>query len=108
MLIIIFGKSAVLSVVFAAILTSSMHGVNLMLICMIPIFYKKQGVVSTVSGILNACTYIGSALSAYGVALITEKYDWSFTLISWFITAILGMVLCFSLVKKWNSFANSI
>lgn len=104
MLILIFGKSAALSVVFAAILTGSMHGVNLILICMIPIYYKKYGLVSTVSGTLNACTYVGSALSAYGIALITEKLDWSYTLLSWFITAVLGMLLCFSLIKKWKGF----
>ena len=108
MLVIIFGKSAALSVVFAAILTGSMHGVNLMLICMIPIFYKKQGAVSTVSGVLNACTYVGSALSAYGIALITERFDWSCTLVSWLITAVLGTALCFLLVKKWNGFVNSL
>ncbi len=104
MLILIFGKSAALSVVFAAVLTGSMHGVNLILICMIPIYYKKYGLVSTVSGTLNACTYVGSALSAYGIALITEKLDWSYTLLSWFITAVLGMILCFSLIKKWKGF----
>ena len=106
-LLMIFGKSAAVSVILAAILTGCMHGVNLMLICIMPVFFKKQGTVSTVSGILNACTYAGSAVSAYGVALITEKYDWSFTLVSWLVTAVLGMILCFSLMKEWNGFENN-
>ena len=108
MLMAVFGKSAALSVLFAAILTGSMHGVNLLLVCMIPVFYKEQGRVSTVSGMLNACTYAGSALSAYGIALLIEKFDWSFTLTSWFVTALAGTVICFSLIKKWNAFVKSL
>lgn len=57
------GVSAVSSVVLLAILSGSMHGINLMLVCIVPAFFEKSGKVSTVSGIINSCTYIGSAVS---------------------------------------------
>ena len=43
----------------------SMHGVNIMLVSILPTYFKKYGNRSTASGVVNACTYIGSAASAY-------------------------------------------
>lgn len=96
------GRVAVLSVLLSAILTGCMHGVNLMLVCMIPAFFKKYGNVSTVSGIINSCTYMGSAISTYGMALLSEKMGWGFTVFSWVIIAALGAVVCFACIKAWN------
>ena len=87
-------------VALATMLTGCMHGVNLILICMIPPFFKGQ--VSTASGVLNACTYIGSALSTYGIAVLSENIDWSFTLLIWLLIAVLGTVICMSCVKPWE------
>ncbi|MBO5453280.1 MAG: MFS transporter [Clostridia bacterium] len=102
MLYITTGRNTVLSVIFTALLEGSMHGVNLILICMIPPFFQKTGNVSTVSGLLNCCTYIGSAISTYGIALLTELYDWKLTLLVWLIIAILGTIMCLICVKPWK------
>lgn len=95
------GHSAAISVLLSALLTGCMHGVNLMLICMVPAFFKKQGNVSTVSGIINSCTYIGSAISTYGIALLSESFGWSFTLFIWLLIALSGTLLCFISAKGW-------
>lgn len=95
------GSSASLSVLFSALLTASMHGVNLILICMIPPFFKKYGNVSTASGILNSCTYIGSAISTYGIAVLSESRGWSFTLLIWLMIALAGTAICLICVKPW-------
>lgn len=100
------GRNTALSVLFTALLAGSMHGVNLILICMIPPFFEKTGNVSTVSGLLNACTYIGSAISTYGIAVLTEKFNWSITLLVWSIIAILGSLICFICVKPWQKSHN--
>lgn len=96
------GKSAALSVLFSAILTGCMHGVNLILICMIPPFFKKYGSTATVSGVLNSCTYIGSAISTYGIAVLSKNFGWSFTLVIWLVIAALGTALCFIAAKPWK------
>lgn len=102
LLMFVTGKNAALSVLLSALLTGCMHGVNLIIICMIPPFFKKAGIVSTVSGILNSCTYIGSAISTYGIAVLSESFGWSFTLFIWLVIAALGTVVCFLCVKPWN------
>lgn len=101
-LVFVTGKNAVLSVVFSAFITGCMHGVNLILICMIPPFFKNQGNVSTVSGILNSCTYIGSALSTYGIAVLSEKAGWNATLLVWCLIAAMGTAICMLCVKPWK------
>ena len=98
---------AVFSVLFSALLTGAMHGVNLILICMIPPFFKKYGNVSTASGVLNSCTYIGSELSTYGIAVLSENMGCHLTIFIWFIIAVLGTAVCLLCVKPWaKNFGN--
>ena len=101
-LFLLTGENAAFSVLFSALLTGSMHGVNLILICMIPPFFKSQGNVSTVSGILNSCTYIGSAISTYGIAVLSENIGWSNTLLVWLLIALLGTAICIACVRPWK------
>lgn len=96
------GRFAPFSVLFSALLTGSMHGVNLILIGMIPPFFAKSGNVSTVSGILNSCVYVGSAISTFGIALLSERLGWSITLFIWFVIAALGTAICFFCVRPWK------
>jgi len=96
------GKNALVSVLFSGLLVASMHGVNYVMICLVPQFFKNQGNVSTVSGLLNSCTYIGSAISTYGFADISERNGWSVTLLVWLMIAAMGAVVCFLMIKPWK------
>ncbi len=97
--------SPVLSVSMSGIITACMHGVNLLLICILPAFFKKWGNVSMISGLLNCCTYIGSALSAYVIPLIAEGAGgWSMNLLVWAILAVVGTVVCILTVPSWAKF----
>ncbi len=96
------GKIVALSVLFSALLTGCMHGVNYLLVCMIPAYFKKYGNVSTASGVINSCTYIGSAVSTYGIAFISERLGWSFTIITWIVIGIFGTALCIISTKGWE------
>lgn len=100
---LITGKSAVGSLCCAAILTGCMHGVNLMLISTVPKYFKRWGSVSTVSGLLNCCTYIGSAISTYGIAFLSVHFGWNMTLRLWVLIAASGALLCVLGVKKWKT-----
>ena len=102
------GQNAAVSVVVFALLTGSMHGVNLMLISMIPPYFQKTGKVSTVSGILNACTYIGSAASTYGVAVLSEKLGWNYTVLIWLVIAACGTAICLICSKAWNRYRKTL
>ena len=96
------GKNAAFSVFFSALLTGCMHGVNLIQVCMIPPFFKKQGNVSTVSGVLNSCTYIGSATSTYGIAVLSDRIGWSSTLLIWVLLTFAGTLICIACARPWR------
>jgi OPA family glycerol-3-phosphate transporter-like MFS transporter len=94
--------SAAASVLMSATLTGCMHGVNLMLICMLPQCFERYGNISTVSGVLNACTYIGSALSTYGIAALSEVIGWQNTIFLWFCVAAADAAICLLCARPWQ------
>ena len=96
------GESAGVSVLLSATLTGCMHGINLLLVCMVPAFFAKYGNISTVSGVLNACTYIGSAISTYGVAALSEGMGWKTTILIWGIIALAGFLICLGSIRPWK------
>lgn len=104
LLFIFFDAGAVLSILLMAVLTACMHGINLMLITHVPKRFKKYGNISTISGMMNACTYIGSAIFTYAVALLSEKIGWRYTVSVWALIALLGTVCCLIAAKPWRKF----
>ena len=102
LLLLFSGKNAVVCIFCMAILTGCMHGVNLILIGMLPAFFKKTGNVSMVSGLLNSCTYVGSAISTYGIAKISENVGWNITIALWIGIALAGTILCFLGIREWK------
>lgn len=100
---ILSGVEVISSIVLFAILSGSMHGVNVMLVCMIPQFFEKSGRVSTISGVINSFTYLGSAISTYGIAYLAEIKGWGANLISWILIALFGTMLCAISIKRFKS-----
>lgn len=107
-LFIFFKQSGVLfSVLMMMLITGCMHGINLMLVTHVPKRFKKYGNISTVSGLVNACTYVGSAVFTYGVAVLVEQLGWRITVGVWGIIAILGTLCCLIAMKPWKKFFQS-
>lgn len=102
LLTFVSGSSPIASVACMTLLTGCMHGVNLMLICLLPPFIQRHGNVSTVSGMLNACTYVGSAISTYGIAYLSDNAGWQVTALVWFAIAAAGTVICYICSKIWK------
>ena len=84
------GRSVILTAVMCALIVACMHGVNLVLISFLPGIYGNNENVSELSGTLNFMTYVGSAASAYGFALLSNNFGWNGTIISWVVIALLG------------------
>jgi len=99
-----FSQSVALSVFLSALITGGMHGANLMLVCMVPARLAKYGKASTASGVLNSCTYIGSALSTYGIALVAERFGWGATIGLWAVIALVGTLACIFSFRRWQRF----
>lgn len=101
---LLFEAGAVIAVLMMAMITGCMHGVNLMLITHVPKRFKKYGNISTVSGALNACTYIGAAIATYGIAKLSEIVGWRNTVGVWAIIGVLGTLCCFVGARLWKKF----
>lgn len=97
---------AIPSIILMSILVACMHGTNLMLIAIAPKRFKKSGKVSTYSGIMNACTYVGAAISTYAFAAIATAHGWGVTIGIWIGVAFIGCALCFIALPKWRKFKN--
>ena len=96
--------AAVLSTLFMSIIIGCMHGINLMLITVVPKRFVKYGRVSTISGILNAWTYIGSAISTFGFAVLAENNGWKFTIGMWVAVAAVGALVCLAASFLWRKY----
>lgn len=96
--------SAVLSLALSALVVCLMHGVNLVLISYAPGRFAALGKVSTVSGITNAATYVGSGLSSYGMAAIAESLGWANTVLCWVFVAVFGAGAALLSVRPWKRF----
>lgn len=93
-----------LYLIFISLLTGCMHGINLMLITVVPKRFLKSGKVSTFSGILNACTYVGSAVGVWFFAEIGGNGNWDTSMLAWIIIAAAGTAVCFAAVPLWKKF----
>ena len=98
------GISPAISIALCTVISACMHGINYMLICMVPKHFKKFGKVAFMSGLLNSCTYVGTAIAGYGMALVSENKGWTFTIAMWAVVAGLGFIICLLLAKKWGLF----
>ena len=94
----------VICLLLAAVVCAAMHAVNFLLISCVPGRFASYGRSSTVSGLTNACIYIGAAASMYGIAVISEALGWSSTVVSWMIIAAAGIVLAVFAYRKYTKF----
>ena len=84
----------IVTVVLSAIIVACMHGINLILVCMLPAIYADEKNMSSLSGTLNFTTYVGSAASTYGFAVLSDSAGWNGTVVIWTAIAALGAVMC--------------
>lgn len=103
-MLVVYDSRPMACVVMMMLITGSMFGVNLMLISRIPGHFAGRGNVSTVSGILNAATYAGSALSTYIFGAVAESTGWMTVVALWAASALGGTLLLLSGMRKWACF----
>lgn len=90
------------TIIATVILSGCMHSINTMLVSMAPKHFVYTGKVSLVSGVMNAFTYVGSAIATFGYPLIQEASGLGTVKIVWVITAVLGLALCFGVSKLFR------
>lgn len=93
-------------IVLVSIISACSNGVNHMIVAIAPKRFEKYGMMSTFSGIINAFVYIGSSLSTFGFAALSDNFGWSAVLISWCVVSFAGTALAFFSMRKWGRFIN--
>ena len=99
---LLFDVGAAIAIGCMAMITGCMHGINLMLITHVPRRFKRFGNVSTASGVINSFTYVGAAISTYGVAVLSEQIGWKYTVGVWAMIALVGGVACAIAAGAWK------
>ena len=83
-----------------ALLSAAMHGVNLMLVCELPGRFAGSGRVGTISGALNACVYVGAAVSIYGFPALHEHFaGWRPVFGLWVAFLAMAFALCLAALR---------
>ncbi len=102
-----FDSLPVVCIVMMTLITGCAHGINLMLISRVPGRFTRYGKVSSVSGLLNSATYVGSSLSTYGFGAVAEAAGWMPVVGIWVGICVAGMVLMLAAKRKWARFCGS-
>ena len=84
-----------------ALLSAAMHGVNLMLVCELPGRFAGSGHVGAISGALNACVYVGAAVSIYGFAALRDHFaGWRPVFGLWVAFLAMAFALCLAALRR--------
>ncbi len=107
LLTVFFDVHVALSLIMVILVNGAIHGINLILVCMISPHFRKYGKTSVMSGALNFCTYIGSGSATYTIALIFEYVGWRATIASWSVIALVGALCCVFAIGLWKKFVRT-
>ena len=89
------GRGSVpVTVVMLVVSTTCMTGASTMLLSLLPLRFHALGMMATVTGLLNASAYVGSALASTGFGALSERWGWMAVLVAWCIASAAGTALC--------------
>lgn len=93
-----------LTVLLFSAVSLCVSGINTVLISLVPLQFAKAGRSSTVAGLTNAFTYLGSALSGWGLGLVAGQWGWN--AVNWLLFGLCaaGMGLCLAVRPLWRRF----
>ena len=101
--LLLFGSgSAVLSAVCLAMAAGSTHGINLIIISVVPPYFARSGRVSLTAGVLNAFVYAGGAGATYGVSALLAESGQGIYQVLILCTAAAGGLLCLAASAFWK------
>jgi OPA family glycerol-3-phosphate transporter-like MFS transporter len=92
------------SLVMIVLSVGCIHAANTSLTCYLPARFVKSGKVSTVSGLVNAFTYVGSTLATSAVPWLFEATSWQVTIFSWCAVGMICLAACVLITRTWRKF----
>lgn len=94
----------IICLLLAALICGCMHACNFLYISCLPGRFASHGHASGATGVCNACTYIGAAISTYGMASISVAWGWSMNIVFWGIISALGLLCSAFAYKRYTAF----
>ena len=94
----------IFTLVLACFITASMHAINFLYISCLPGNFAKYQRAATTSGICNAFTYVGAAISMYTIPAVSSRFDWSSVMLVWAVVALVGAALSLISLKRYTKF----
>lgn len=92
------------SLVMIVLSVGCIHAANTSLTCYLPARFVRSGKVSTVSGLVNAFTYVGSTLATSAVPWLFEATSWQVTIFSWCAVGMICLAACVLITRTWRKF----
>ena len=96
----------VLFLICQGLISCLAHGINAVLTSIMPLAMRDKMSSGSLSGLMNACCYIGSTASAYGLGKIADGAGWNTAILILLITAagaaaLAGAVAVIGIFHKW-------
>ncbi len=88
-------KSAFVAVVCLSLIYALVSVINTSMLSIYPIRYADTGNVSSVSGLMDFITYLGSGLSSWCYGIIIKHFGYSQMYMSWVIIAVLSVFMIY-------------
>lgn len=106
-LFLLYTKNQYVTVAVAAVIVGAMWAINFFLVCVVPTRFEKYGIVSTMSGIINSLTYVGTSLAVTGFPALTKDGDWGKCIFVWIFIAAFGAAVCIAGKRAWKRFKSA-
>ena len=90
--------------IFFSIATTIMMAVNTCYVGVVPGYFAKKGLSSSVSGILNAFVNLGIATSMFATGAFSEAFGWDMTMIFWICCGGVGIFSSFIGYQIWKKY----
>lgn len=101
-------SSAALSLFLMTAASTCMVGSNTMFMNFMPVHFGTIGKVSSITGVLNCASYVGSAISSYGIGHVAEYFGWNAAILVWLGFSVVAMLLAYGGVRRWGRYRHEL
>ena len=103
--VLLFGSfHPIVHIVLYAAVSTLTAGINTILISFVPLQFMKSGRSSTIAGVTNTATYLGSALSGWGLGFTADRWGWGGVNVLLLLLCILGLAVSLLASLPWRRF----
>lgn len=91
-----------LAVVLLMLAVGCIHAANTCLTCYLPARYESTGKVSTVAGLVNAFTYVGSTVATTAIPLLFGRFSWGAALLVCTAVGAFCLLCAILMLRPWK------